>query len=191
MSSWINDSLQNWQKYIFTSNNLCPFWTFDWTIFLSVGNQPSLHQAFLTSGVKYNFHSEERDPPQSNCPIEMMAKTPGSCTVFGRFLGSTEPLEDFAENKEFSWEVDGANYVVQLEIGGLGAVLRTFEKELCFSDFDLIYSSDLRNLEIWGNSQMENREDLSQSIQNLGCRKVIINAIKSQIKGGWDQRLVT
>ena len=97
MSSWINDSLQNWQKYIFTSNNLCPFWTFDWTIFLSVGNQPSLHQAFFTSGVFYNFHSEER-VSQSNCPIEMMAKTPGSCTGFGRFLGSTEPLEDFAEN---------------------------------------------------------------------------------------------
>ena len=68
MSSWINDSLQNWQKYIFTSNNLCPFWTFDWTIFLSVGNQPSLHQAFFFDvrrflqfslrSVFYNFHSE-------------------------------------------------------------------------------------------------------------------------------------
>ena len=85
--------------------------------------------------------------------------------VLGRFLGSTEPLEDFAENKEFSWEVDGANYVVQLEIGGLGAVLRTFEKVLCFYDFDLIYSFDLRNLEICGNSQLENREEfcLNQS----------------------------
>ena len=83
--------------------------------------------------------------------------------------------------------MEGANYVVQLEIGGLGAVLRTFEKELCFSDFDLIYSFDLRNLEICGNSQMEKRKVLPGSIQNLGCKC----KCKSQIKGGWDQRLVT
>ena len=57
--------------------------------------------------------------------------------------------------------MNGANYVVQLEIGGLGAVLCTSEKEVCFSDFDLIYSFDLISLEICGNSQLENREDLS------------------------------